>query len=336
MATTVSGRAYAQGLAKQAALGTAVPPSSTVGLWPKWENGTNTQPQSRTKKYNEGDSSAFQSLNIKTGQWGMGKFVTYARPKEAAMLLTALSGPGSDVLGPAPVAPATNTTHTITRTVPGALDLYTIAANVSTNYYRQMVDAVCSKVVISASKEDPLLKLEADWLGLTNSQGTTLATTSVLTDLPFGYFGGTWIAPVASLNGQVTGFTCTIDNGISPENYIGETVTPNPFSGTITLVTLELDVFWTDGGAAAAAYFNNGTTDSPLLPTSPFSAQFACQSDPTQTFKLSLPNVSFDSTVLTPATEGAPMPEKLTLQAVKVGATAPYQVTANLPVATAY
>ncbi len=333
MATTVSGRAYAQGLAKQAALGTAVPPSSTVGLWPKWKNATNAQPQSRTKKCNEGDGSAFQSLNIKTGQWGMAKFVTYARPKEAALLATALSGPGSDVPG---ALAGANYPHVITRTAAGALQPYTIAANVSSNYYRQIVDAVCHKMVISASKEDPLLKLDADFLGLTNSQGGTLATSSVLTDLPFGYFGGTWVAPVTSLNGQVTGFTCTIDNGVSPENYIGETVTPNPFSGTITLVTLELDVFWTDGGAAAAAYFNNGTTDSPLLPMSPFSASFQCQSDATQTFLLSLPNVSFDSTVLTPATEGAPMPEKLTLQAVKVGAVAPYQITVNLPVAAAY
>jgi hypothetical protein len=111
---TVPGRAVNIGLAKQSALGTAVPPSSSVGYWIRWLQGSKVRPDASMKQEYEGDGNRGQSLNYKDRQSALGKLICYPRPTEAAVFMQAFSGSGSDAITAATGLVGTSTAVTST------------------------------------------------------------------------------------------------------------------------------------------------------------------------------------------------------------------------------
>ncbi len=93
---TVPGRTVQIGLSKQSAQGTAISPTSSVGYWLRWLQGSKVRPDADWKQEWEGDGGRGQSLNYKTRQNGLGKMICYPRPQEIALLMQAFCGSGSD------------------------------------------------------------------------------------------------------------------------------------------------------------------------------------------------------------------------------------------------
>lgn len=314
-AATITGKSARIGLAKQTTFGTPVPPSSTVGLWPRWQQGARITPMSTTSQIFEGDGSLDVGLNVKTAQWGEGIVTCLPRPKELAMLFTAFTGTGSDTAVIISAGP--NYTHTIAPIIGNyANDLYTLGMNVGSAYYAQLSDAICHSLHLTTSTTQPQLQLEAQFTGIVNSQSVTPATTAFLTDGPFYFYSsnGSWTLDtllVGSNNANwaaaVRSLDLTFSRELRPESFMAESITPLQLTAFARTISGSIEFLWQDGGLNASAYFNGGTTDSATIPYGNIQMVFKCDSDNTQTFTLTLPKTSLKSPTITPSLDGSPI-----------------------------
>lgn len=90
--TPIRGNDAYVGCGKQAAWGTAVPPT----WFPIWLDGSEWGGEVKTATEMQGDASPHKGFMYKTGQYGMVKIVDYARPIGLGYVLQALLGTGSD------------------------------------------------------------------------------------------------------------------------------------------------------------------------------------------------------------------------------------------------
>jgi hypothetical protein len=339
-ATTTPGYANIMALAKQSAQGTANPISTTnltnnTGYWLRWLQGSKVRPSSDMQQEWEGDGSRGQSLNFKKGQWGTGKLITYCRPRNAAMIFTAFSGSGSD----AHSGSSAPYTHAITPVLTSAAyDYYTLRHSIgkgSSTVTTQVVDAVCHQIVVTAGAQNPPLKLDTDWTGLTNTQTVgSVTAASMETEGPFYWFNGTWtLASALAGSGNanwataVQDISLTFAADLTPTDFVAEAITPLPFSPGNIKLTGEITLLWQDGGIDASAYFNGGSSDSATVATGDLSVTFACSSDNTQTLTIHIPHASWTMSDIEPDLSGKPVQSKASLVGLNVTGSTIYTVT---------
>lgn len=314
--TSAVGRTAQIGVARQTAgAGTPIVPTSSSAntSFMKFQSGSKVRPQSTIVREFEGDGQRGQGLQTKKAQWGMGKLITLARPNDLAYLLGAFCGAGSDTVT-APVAPAVNSGHAIVPASSNNNDYFTIVQNLAGGYLRQVSDAICTKLVLSASKDAPWLKADSDWMGTTTTQSGAVTSAQFQPNMPFLFFGVNFSNPIASLNGALQALTITLDAPATMTDFQTESVTGNPLKAANIVVTFDISVLWQDGGAAAYAYYGStaGLTDAIQLPMGALAATFQCQDDTTQTTTLTLPNAAFDEDDFEPDPSGKPVIQKIT------------------------
>ena len=108
------------GGAKQSAWGAGLVPT---WYW-LWLDGTDANPDAKTKVEMEGDTSGYEALAWKTSQYEIVKIVEYGRPIIAGYALQALLGTGSDTY----TAPTVNTT--LSSAVTAGASSCSVAANI--------------------------------------------------------------------------------------------------------------------------------------------------------------------------------------------------------------
>lgn len=312
--TSTVGRTAQIGIARQpAGYGTPVVPTATSAntTFVKFLSGSDVSTKSTVKREFEGDGGRGQSLQTKTAQWGMAKIIGYIRPNDLAFFLAAWAGSGSDTLG---TVAGGNTPHTIVPASTAGNDYYTICQNLGSGYYRQVSDAICVKLVITATKEDAWLKIDSDWLGTTTLQSGTLTSAQFQPNMPFLYYGVTHVNPAPNLNAALQGITITLDAPVTMTDFQTEGVIGNALKAGNSIVTFDMSVLFQDGTPAGWAYYGGlaGLTDAVLLPMGGLSVQFGAQDDATQTALLSMPNATFDETSHQPDPSGKPVIQKIT------------------------
>lgn len=409
---TVPGRTVNIGLAKQSSQGTHVAPTSSVGQWVRWLQGSKIRPDAEFKQEFEGDGSRGWSLNYKARQSALGKIVVYPRPQEAALLLQAFSGSGSDAItastgligtstavaatgsqsftvtatatGQSALANVTNgtkltfdiglsnaetvtltawnsgtgagtatfvnthtgtptvaqpATHVITPQSSGLASYYTLGQNTGTasgnKLYQEAVDCILNQMVITGGITAPPIKFDCDWLGITNSQSTTLATTALVTDGPFYWFSGTWTINSALIGASsqnwsvaVKDLTVTFNNNMTIGDFMAETITPVPLTQENLTIEGSLTLLWQDGGIFAATYFNGGTADSSTVPTGQLQFVFASATDSQQTLQITFPAASLKMADIEPDLSGKPIEQKADFAILRPSSGAIYTATA--------
>ena len=332
-ATTTLGYYSTFGIAMQTVAPTGAPAGSTApsgtadavnSQFIRWLQGSMLRPNADFRQEWEGDNSRGQALNYKAGQWSMAKLVHYPRADDAAFVLAAFCGQGSDSCTSS--SPSTgHNTHVITPVLSaasnyGVSNYYSIQNTLGYGTGATILiaqDMVCQQLQITAGVSSPLVKFESDWLGgySTQTTGSVPTITWPTAEMPFYFFGSTWTlgttltgsAGNTAWEAAVRDLSLTFSSELTPGDFQAESIVPLVMQPGNLKVTGNLTLIWQDGGVQAAAYFAGTGTDTPNIVTGALTATFLCGSDSTQTFEISIPAASYNMSEIVPDLSGKPV-----------------------------